>query len=442
MNWNTLSEQRISPRHRGKLWSDGDDEPAKPLSSIESDDLPRVKSSSQEVNRVLGGGLVPGSITLVAGEPGIGKSTLLLRLASDVATADGQALYVTGEESAAQIKLRANRMDIRGEDLFILETSNLDKILTQFDRFTPSIAVVDSIQTVYSPSIDSTAGTSSQTKESTRILMQWCKANNVPMIITGHVTKGGDVAGPKVLEHMVDVVLYMEGEPVSAWRLLKTVKNRFGSTNEVGIFEMTGSGLSDVVDPSSTFLAERHQESVGSVLVASLEGNRPLLVEIQALTNRSVLPTPRRVATGIDINRLLLICAVLTRRANLSLSNQDVIVNVTGGLKINEPAADLGTALAIASSLIDAPVSSGLAAVGEVGLSGEIRRVPQVNQRLNEVNRLGLEKFILPSSGNMSVLDSSSEVNLVPVTTLREALDETLAGPVYKHHGKSQTQVL
>ena len=407
-------------------WTGTSGETARPLSDVVVDDLPRLELSSGEVNRVLGGGLVPGSVVLVAGEPGIGKSTLLLRVAADISAADRRALYVTGEESSAQVKMRADRLGISGEKLFVLQATGLEEVLAQLDSLRPTLAVVDSIQTIHDDSLDSTAGTVAQIRECTRTLMQWAKAHDVPLIVTGHVTKGGDIAGPRVLEHMVDVVLYMEGDPISAWRLLRAVKNRFGTANEVGIFEMKGRGLADVRDPSSAFLSERRPGAVGSVIVASLEGSRPLLAEVQALTNPSVLPTPRRVATGIDINRLLLVCAVLTRRAGISLANQDVIVNVTGGLRISEPAADLGAALAIVSSMRDVPVSSHLAAMGEIGLSGEVRRVPQLDRRVAEVARLGLQQCIVPATGDQSEVNSSLGLDVVSVSTLAEAMAQSL----------------
>ncbi len=425
--WNTLAEVSLGGRgRRDRPWSGL---PAtaqvQELSQVTIENIPRLELSSPEFNRVLGGGIVPGSMTVIAGDPGIGKSTLLLRVTADVAAKGRKALYVTGEESMAQIRMRADRLGVRGDHLYLLQATGLGEIMSHLEETRPALAVVDSIQTVYDESLDSSAGTPAQIRESTRVLMEWAKANDVPMILTGHVTKGGDIAGPRVLEHMVDVVLYMEGDPISAWRLLRAVKNRFGSTNEIGVFEMVEQGLVDVDDPSRSFLAERNEGAIGSVVVATLEGTRPLLAEVQALTNPSMLPTPRRVATGIDFNRLLLVCAVVTRRTGLSLADQDVIVNVTGGLRIAEPAADLGVALAIASSMRNVPVASGLAAVGEIGLSGEVRRVPQLDRRISEAARLGFSKCLVPKAFE----GSTNSVNgLTPrrVATIGDAMKAAL----------------
>ena len=420
--WNTLAELRLDRRET----RDGRRAQAAPgvlqeLQQVSTEDAPRLNVSSAELNRVLGAGIVPGSVVLIAGDPGIGKSTLLLRAAADIASASGTTLYVTGEESVAQVKLRADRLGIAGDRLLILQATALEEVMAHLDRVKPVLAVVDSIQTVYDDSLASMPGTVAQIRESTRTLMEWAKAGGSPIILTGHVTKGGDIAGPRVLEHMVDVVLYMEGDPISSWRLLRAVKNRFGSTNEVGVFEMTERGLVDVEDPSRAFLSDRGEVAVGSVVVPALEGSRPILVEVQALTSPSILPTPRRVATGIDFNRLLMICAVLTRRAGVSLASEDVIVNVTGGLSVSEPAADLGVALAIASSLRNAPVPPHLAVIGEVGLTGEVRRVPQLRRRVAEVARLGLRECLVPDRREEALGDFKG-LAVTPVKTLRKAM--------------------
>ena len=390
--WNTLAEFKQGARD-SRHWT-GASAPAVELSEVQADDVPRTAVGSQELNRVLGGGIVPGSVTLVAGDPGIGKSTLLLRLASDAARTLGQCLYVTGEESASQIRMRADRLGLPGKGLYILQATELAEIRAELATRRPPLVVVDSIQTLSDDASSSSPGSSTQIRECTRALLEWAKSEGAPVVITGHVTKGGDIAGPRVLEHMVDVVLYMEGDPISSWRLLRSAKNRFGSTNELGVFEMRSEGLVDVPDPSQVFLGERRKDAVGSVVVATIEGTRPLLVEVQALTNPSLLPAPRRVATGVDFNRLLLVCAVLTRRTGISLADQDVVVSVTGGLRVSEPAADLGIALAVASSMRNAPIPSGLVAFGEVGLAGEIRAVPQVERRIAEAERLGLTRHI------------------------------------------------
>ena len=375
---------------------------------------------------MLGGGIVLGSLTLVAGDPGIGKSTLLLKLAAD-AGADGNALYATGEESPAQVKMRADRMGIRSDGLYLLATSSIEELMAKIDSLQPVLVVVDSIQTARHDAVASEPGSVAQIRECTRALMERAKATELPVMISGHVTKSGDIAGPRVMEHMVDVVLQLEGEPVSSWRILRSVKNRFGSTNEVGVFEMTDRGLVDVADPSAAFISERPAEAPGSVVVATLEGTRPLLAEIQALTSPAVLPAPRRVASGLDFNRMLLVCAVLGRRAGVSLGGQDIVVNVAGGLHVSEPAADLAVALSIASSARDIPLSRGLAAVGEVGLAGEVRSVSQLDRRIHEALRLGLTRLIVPGKEHQKPTRNDS-LEVVPVSSLRQALQVAM-GP-------------
>jgi DNA repair protein RadA/Sms len=379
------------------------------------------------LNRLLGGGIVPGSVVVVAGAPGVGKSTLLLRVAADIAGTIGQTLYITGEESIEQVKMRADRLGLSGDRLFLLHATAINEIMGHLEKLRPALGVVDSIQTVYDDSLESTPGTVTQIRECARKLTEWAKANRVPLILSGHVTKGGDIAGPRILEHMVDVVLYMEGDAIGPWRLLRTAKNRFGTTNDVGVLEMAHNGLIDVEDPSGAFLSERREEAVGSVVVCSLEGSRPLLVEVQALTSPSILPAPRRIVSGIDFNRLLMVCAVLSRRTGVSLADQDVVVNVTGGMRISEPAADLGVALAIVSSLRNISIATRLAAIGEVGLSGEVRRVPQLEQRIPEVARLGLRECLVPAT---PALESPHTGGLVvtPVATLAEAVAACMPG--------------
>jgi DNA repair protein RadA/Sms len=374
-----------------------------------------------EFNRVLGGGLVAGSLVLIGGDPGIGKSTLLLQVAALVTQTGGRVVYVSGEETQHQIKLRANRLGIKGEALFLLAETDLGAILNQVEELSPSLVVIDSIQSVYLPELEATPGSITQVRECTMRLMHWAKLSAVPAFITGHVTKDGAIAGPKVLEHIVDVVLYLEGEPFSAHRLLHCVKNRFGSTNEIGVFEMKEQGLIEVENPSQVFLSQRGGETIGSVVVPVLEGSRPLLVEIQALTNPTSFGLPRRTANGIDFNRLLLIAAVLTKRLGLKLGNQDIMVNVTGGLKIDEPAADLGIALAITSSFRDLPVDPELVAVGEIGLSGELRAVPQLERRVNEAARLGFKRCLVPKVG-ARVSPPPKDIELIPASSLREAV--------------------
>ncbi len=372
-----------------------------------------------EFNRVLGGGVVPGSLVLIAGDPGIGKSTLLLQVSALITQAQGNVVYVSGEETPRQIKLRAERLGMKGDKLYLLAETNLEVILNQIEQLSPSLVVIDSIQTVYRPELDTTPGSITQVRECTLQLMRWAKLSATPIFIAGHVTKDGAIAGPRVLEHIVDVVLYLEGEPFSSYRLLRCAKNRFGSTNEVGIFEMKKEGLVEVTDPSQALLSRRFSQAIGSVVVPTLEGSRPLLVEIQALTNPTSFGLPRRTANGVDFGRLLLITAVLSRRVGLKLGNQDIIANVTGGLRIGEPAADLGIALAIASSYRDMGVDPSLVAVGEVGLSGELRPVSQLERRVSEAARLGFKRCLVPKRGSQ-VRDK--DIELIPASTLREAI--------------------
>ena len=391
------------------------------LSQVAVDAEERFPIPLPEFNRVLGGGLVPGSLMLIGGEPGIGKSTLMLQVAAVVAGVRGRVVYVTGEETLRQTKLRSQRLGIAGAGLYLLSETDLEAILGQVEQLQPGLVVLDSIQTAYLPQEDAAPGSISQVRQCTLRLMQWAKSSGVPVCITGHVTKEGAIAGPRVLEHIVDVVLYLEGERFSAYRLLRCVKNRFGSTNEIGVFEMKDGGLIEVENPSLAFISQRGGESIGSVVVPVLEGSRPLLVEVQALTNPTSFGQPRRTANGVDFNRLLLVTAVLSKRLGLKLGNQDVMVNVTGGLKIGEPAADLGIALSIASSFRDAGIDPEMAAVGEVGLSGELRSVPQLERRLNEVARLGFKRCLVPKvGGNTGAADTAIQV--LPVGSLREAV--------------------
>lgn len=419
--WNTLAEVSVDRSLPGSAWLKGHLSPMKELASITLDDKSRMSLPFNEVNRVLGGGIVPGSLILVAGEPGIGKSTLLLQLAAAVAGGNSRVAYVSGEESGPQVKIRAERLDIPGVSLYILATVEIQEALESLDNLNPLLVVVDSIQTMFNQALSSSPGTIMQIRECARLLMQWAKAKGVPVILTGHVTKGGDVAGPRVLEHMVDVVLYMEGEPLSSLRLLRSVKNRFGSTNEVGVFEMGNKGLVEVADPSRVFLSEHKDGAIGSAITPTLEGSRPLMLEIQALTSPSVLPAPRRIANGVDFHRLLLVSAILTQRVGLPLSNQDIVVNVAGGLRINEPAADLGMALAIASSFRNTCLHPSLAGIGELGLSGELRLVPQLERRIDEVARLGFKRCIVPANTKEDLL-RDQRLQLVPVGTLSQAI--------------------
>jgi DNA repair protein RadA/Sms len=423
--WNTFVEMKVktpaaTSRPLGPL------SPPQELSGVEIETTRRTPLPIAEFNRVLGGGLVSGSMVLISGDPGIGKSTLLLQASAAMARNGGRVVYVTGEETVSQIKLRAERLKIDGAGLFIIADTDLEAVLGQVEQLSPGLVVVDSIQTIYSPDMESTPGSISQVRECTVRLMQWAKSGGVAVFIAGHVTKEGAIAGPRVLEHIVDVVLYLEGEPFSAYRLLRSVKNRFGSTNEVGVFEMKEQGMVEVDNPSRAFLSQRGAGAIGSAVVSTIEGSRPLLVEIQALTTVTSFGQPRRTANGVDFNRLLLVAAVLTRRAGLKLGNQDIMVNVIGGLKVSEPAADLGMALAIASSCRDEEVAPQTAAVGEIGLSGEIRKVSQLERRLGEAARLGFIKCIVPQAGDK--ITSVKDIQIIPVGSVREAIAAGLVG--------------
>jgi len=366
------------------------------LPDVPADSGERIPLAIAEMARVLGGGIVPGSGVLISGDPGIGKSTLLIQMAAAVAIGGRSVLYVSGEESAHQVKRRATRLGMAPANLYLLADVNLDNILTQAQKLSPGLIIVDSIQAVSLDALPSSAGSVSQVRECTSLLLRLAKAENIPLFLVGHVTKEGTIAGPRVLEHMVDTVLYLEGERFHSYRLLRSVKNRFGSTNEVGVFEMQAQGMVEVANPSEVFLAERLPNASGSAIAVPMEGTRPLLVEVQALASTTSFPQPRRTANGVDFNRLLLISAVLSKRVGLHLSDQDIFVNVVGGLKISEPASDLAIAAAITSSVRNKPVAADLALVGEVGLSGELRSVSQLARRLTEAQKLGFSRAIIP----------------------------------------------
>jgi DNA repair protein RadA/Sms len=416
--WNTLEEKTVTRSTANKVSIRGS--PARKLANIELKSTDRTPLPLGELNRVLGGGLVAGSISLIGGEPGIGKSTLLLQVAEMIAGLRGNAVYVSAEETEHQIKLRAQRLGIKGDNLFLLAESDLEVIFAELEQLNPGFVVIDSIQTVGLADVSGTPGNVTQVRECTIRLMQWAKARDVPVFIVGHITKSGDIAGPRALEHIVDVVLYFEGAPFSSYRLLRCVKNRFGSTNEVGVFEMVEKGLAQVENPSQAFIQE-HEENIGSAIVPIMEGNRPLLIEIQSLATTSFFGLPRRVANGIDFNRLLLIIAVLTKRAGLRLGNQDILVNVAGGLKVEEPGADLSIALSIASSFYNSAVRPGLVVVGEIGLSGELRSAPQLERRIAEAARSGFKYCLVPRSG-MKSLPPNKEIEIIAVSTLKEAI--------------------
>lgn len=396
--WNCMEESVVAISKKSIDLPSGNGAAPQELSRVQKDAYTRIVFPIEELNRVLGGGLVNGSVVLISGDPGIGKSTLLLQVSDAVTRRDGQVVYISGEESSQQLKMRAERLGVDGSRLYIYPETNMENVTGRLEDMTPALVVVDSIQTVYLDDINGAPGSINQIRECTLRLLRWAKKTSVPVFISGHVTKDGSIAGPKALEHIVDVVLYLEGESFNSYRILRSAKNRFGSTNEVGVFEMSGTGLSEVPNPSQYFLESYVNGAVGATVVPTMEGSRPLLVEIQALTTLATYGPPRRISNGVDFNRLLLIAAVLTRRAGVGLYNQDVIVNVTGGIKISEPAADLGVALAIASSFRDARCIPGTVAVGEIGLSGELRSVPQVERRISEAARMGFTRCIIPSS--------------------------------------------
>jgi DNA repair protein RadA/Sms len=395
------------------------------LPEIESDLFQRLPVPNVELSRVLGGGIVPGSVVLIGGDPGIGKSTLLLQASAQLAKDGKPVLYVSGEESAHQIKMRADRLGLQQPDLYVVSEVSLDQIMAHIEQLDPGLAVVDSIQAISSQELESSAGSVSQVKACTTTLLRLAKANGIPIFLVGHVTKAGAIAGPRVLEHVVDAVLYLEGDRFHAYRLLRSVKNRFGSTHEVGVFEMTEQGMVEVTNASEAFLAERLADAAGSAIAVTMEGSRPLLVEIQALASTTSFGLPRRTANGVDVNRLLLLVAVLSKRVGLRLFDQDVFVNVIGGLRITEPAADLAVALAIASSFQNVPLPSDLAAVGEVGLSGELRAVSQLSRRLHEAAKLGFRRCIVPATRRHRG-DVPAGMEAIPARTLADALARAL----------------
>ncbi len=428
--WNTLQEFiERAPDNKNRSAMPLTAGISKPLAlpQITMDNMARLPLKMAELNRVLGGGIVPGSGVLVGGDPGIGKSTLLLQMAAEIAQTAGPVLYVSAEESAHQIKSRADRLSIKDDKLFVLAEIEVEAILEHVNNMRPQLVIVDSIQAIYSAGSQSAAGTVTQVRDCAAALLRMAKQTHVPVFLVGHVTKEGSIAGPRVLEHMVDVVLQLEGERFHAYRLLRSVKNRFGSTNEVGIFEMGELGMTEVKNPSELFLAERLPNAPGSAIAVSMEGTRPLLVEVQALSNRTSFSQPRRTANGIDTNRLLLISAVLSTRVGLDLSDYDIFVNVVGGMQIDEPAADLAVAVAIASSYRNRPVYADLAIVGEVGLSGELRSVGQLPRRLHEAGELGFKRALTPRSAVHRKGDAPPPgIEVIGVRTLREALEAAL----------------
>ncbi|HJJ04200.1 MAG TPA: DNA repair protein RadA [Clostridiaceae bacterium] len=417
--WNTCYEEKINLKSSGKSASKKTATTVK-LDDVKKQDIVRTKTGFDELDRVLGGGLVKGSLTLLGGEPGIGKSTLILQICDKI-KGEGQVLYVSGEESAQQIKIRADRLGIKNNDIVFLGETDIDVIEDAILKTNPKLVIIDSIQTMYSDEITSGPGSVSQVREITARIMKMCKQEEITTIIIGHVTKDGNIAGPRVLEHMVDTVLYLEGERYFAYRILRGVKNRFGSTNEIGMFEMNDIGMCEIDNPSSVLLSEKNENVAGSIVVASIEGTRPILVELQALTATSVFGMPRRTANGIDYNRLTLLIAVLEKRTGLPLGNQDVYLNIVGGIKINEPALDLGIILAVSSSFKNIPIPNDVISIGEVGLTGEVRSVNQIEKRIKEAEKLGFKKCIIPES-NKKLLKDTYKLDIIGVQNISEAM--------------------
>ncbi len=424
-SWNSLIEEKIPSRTAVSSERVSLTARPIPLNQIECAPDHRFLSKSGEFNRVLGGGIVPGSLLLIGGEPGIGKSTLMLQEATSFARPDFLVLYVSGEESISQTKIRAARLGLNSEHLFILAETNIDVILAALENVQPGLVIIDSIQTMYNPAFQSTPGSVSQVRECALQLLNVAKTRQIPIFLIGHVTKDGYLAGPKVLEHMVDTLLYFEGDRDHFFRLVRAVKNRFGSTNEIGVFEMTDKGLADVPNPSAIFLSERSKNIPGAVVVCMLEGTRPILLEIQALASPTSYGLPQRTTTGVDTKRLAMLLAVLEKRVGIRVGTADVFVNAVGGVKIDETAADLGIILAVASSLKNRALDPQMVLIGEVGLGGEVRAVSRIETRINEAQKLGFSKCIIPQMCLKS-LNKTSTVQLFGVEKVSQAMQFAL----------------
>lgn len=417
--WNSFYEQKIVETKNKEIKDKTKSIPQK-LNSYEAKETLRINTGFNELNRVLGGGLVKGSLVLLGGEPGIGKSTLILQICDKI-KGDGKVLYVSGEESAEQIKLRADRLNINNEDILFLGETDIDLVNEAIININPKLVIIDSIQTMYSDEITAAAGSVSQVREITSQVMRVCKSKGITTIIIGHVTKDGNIAGPRVLEHMVDTVLYLEGERYFSYRILRGVKNRFGSTNEIGMFEMKEEGMCEITNPSDILISERDDNPAGSCIVSSMEGTRPILVELQALTSQTVFGYPKRTANGIDFNRLSLLIAVLEKKAGVNLGSQDVYLNVVGGLKINEPSIDLGIMMATASSFKNIPIPKDMIIIGEVGLTGEVRRINLIEKRIKEAEKLGFKSCIIPES-NKKDLKDKYKLDIICVRNINDAM--------------------
>lgn len=426
-NWNTFVEEIVDKKTKIVLRTGDSEVKAEKLNELVVENESRISSGLGELDRVLGGGIVRGAMVLFGGDPGIGKSTLLIQVAGIMSDKSIKVLYVSGEESAKQIKLRADRLNIGGENLYILAETDLSVISEVVSELGPDIMVIDSIQTVYNPNIESAPGSVSQVRETTSGLMKIAKKGEIATLIVGHVTKEGAIAGPRVLEHMVDTVLYFEGERHNTYRVLRSVKNRFGSTNEIGIFEMKEEGLVEVSNPSEVLIASRPSNTEGSMIVPSVEGTRPMLIEIQALVSHTPFGMPRRVVTGLDYNRVILMTAVLEKKAGMHLESSDIYVNIVGGISLKEPAMDLAIVSSIVSSFKEESINPKLVAVGEVGLTGEIRSVGSIDKRIREAQKMGFEKIIVPRS-NLKGLDRYEGIEIVGVSNVVEALNIIMGG--------------
>jgi len=420
--WNCFAEELLSePESGGRAEMKFGGNPM-PIEEIPVQEGERTITGIVEIDRVLGGGIVNGSAVLLGGEPGIGKSTLMLQVMKNLAQAGHKVLYISGEESASQIKLRSSRIGASAKNLLVLVEVSLERILEQIKAVNPAVVVIDSIQTVYSADLMSAPGSVGQVREASSRLILFSKKNNIPVFLIGHVTKDGSIAGPKVLEHMVDTVLYFEGDSGHAYRIIRSIKNRFGPANEIGVFEMQDKGLQEVPNPSAFFLAERPQDVAGSVVVPSLEGTRPILVEIQALVSATNLGMPRRTAIGVDHNRVSLLVAVLDKICGLHLGGSDIFINVAGGVRVEEPAVDLGIVAAMASSFLDRPIDSHTVVLGEVGLAGEVRAISQMELRIKEAARLGFNRALVPKT-KLSQNTAGPQMSVITVSSLQELLE-------------------
>ena len=420
--WNTFVEEKVISVKSSGLGGSSKKEPAEVvrLDDVQKKESTRIKTNIGELDRVLGGGFVNGSLTLLGGEPGIGKSTIILQICQSV-NVDGNILYVSGEESAEQIKLRADRLNIKKDNLLFLAETDIDLVEAAIEKSDAKFVIIDSIQTMYSEEITSAPGSVSQVRDITAKVMKMCKQKGITTIIIGHVTKDGNIAGPRVLEHMVDVVLYLEGERYFSYRILRGVKNRFGSTNEIGMFEMQNEGLVEITNPSQILISEREENQAGSIIVTSMEGTRSLMLELQALTTPSVFGLPRRNSIGIDYNRVTLLVAVLEKKAGLNLGSQDIYLNVVGGMKLSEPATDLGVILAIASSFKNLSIKEDVLAIGEVGLTGEVRAVNMIEKRIKEAEKMGYKTCIIPES-NKKLLKENYKLDIIGAKNIIDAM--------------------